>query len=221
MRLFLASQDLGDFRGVLDRLVGDNRKALVIGNTRDYCQDESKITNAIKKTLVNLANISIDAQRLDLRKYFRKSSELEKYIAKIQPGLIFSIGGSVYCLATAMHESGMDKIIQKGVQEDKFVYGGYSAGSMVTACDLLPYSVEERLSPEKARETYGIEPYTFGLKLIEEHIVPHANREDHSEANQIRLAQIARAGGKPILLNDTDVYLVEGEEKTVLHPGTK
>lgn len=121
-----------------------------------------------------------------------------------------------------MHESGMDKIIQKGVQEDKFVYGGYSAGSMVTTDDLLPYSVEEKLiSPEKARETYSIEPYTFGLKLVEGYIMPHADREDHSETNQIRLAQIARAGGKPILLNDTDVYLVEGKEKTVLRPDTK
>ena len=95
MRLFLASQDLGDFSNILDKLVGDNRKALIIGDARDYYQDDVRIANVIKKTLVNLANIGIDAGRLDLRKYFRKSSELEKYIAEIQPGLIFSIGGSV------------------------------------------------------------------------------------------------------------------------------
>lgn len=89
MRLFLASQDLGDFSDVLDRLVGDNRKALVIGDARDYYQDDVRIANVIKKTLVNLANIGIDAGRLDLRKYFHKSSELEKYIAKNPAGINF------------------------------------------------------------------------------------------------------------------------------------
>ncbi len=77
----------------------------------------------MEKTLVNLGKIGIEAKRLDLRPFFCKQAELARYIEEKQTGLIFSVGGNVICLATALHESGMDEIIRQGVAEDRFVYG--------------------------------------------------------------------------------------------------
>ena len=220
MRLFLASQDLGNFPEVLEELVGDKKRALVIGNTRDYYQDEKRIKDSLEKTFVNLEKIGIQSQRLDLRDYFGKPEELAKYVETYDPGLIFSIGGNVYCLATAMHESGMDKIIQQGLASDKFVYGGYSAGSMITLGDLSPYEIRKTSEEnsfynlsERAEKTYNLPPYMSGLGIIDEYIIPHMDREDHIETMKQRIKNIEKIGAKTILLNDADVYIVNGDEK--------
>ena len=70
MKLFLASQDMGDFPEVLEKLVGEKKRALVISDARDYYQDEERIEEALEKTFVNLQKIGIENKRLDLREYF-------------------------------------------------------------------------------------------------------------------------------------------------------
>lgn len=157
MKLFLASQDMGDFPEVLEKLVGEKKRALVISDARDYYQDEERIEEALEKTFVNLQKIGIENKRLDLREYFGKSDKLAEDVQMYDPGLIFAIGGNIYCLATALHESGMDEIIQQGVEDNKFVYGGYSAGAAVAADDLSLYEVMDddpalHRSPEIVRD---------------------------------------------------------------------
>lgn len=68
MRLFLASQDLGNYADILQEMVGNKRHAFVISNARDYYNDETRINSCIEKTLVNLNKIGIEAERLDLRR---------------------------------------------------------------------------------------------------------------------------------------------------------
>lgn len=216
MKLFLASEHLGNFGNRLSDLVGENRTALIISNARDYYLDEDRINAQVALTISDLNDINITAERLDLRKYFGKPDELRQFIAESNPGLIYSIGGNVFCLATALKESGMDEIIRQGVQNDTFVYAGYSAGSMITAHDLSLYDVGTNLGPARVYDAYGVEAYTSGLGLIPEYIAPHMDREDHLPTMRARIAQIEQAGQTPILLNDPDVYLVDDDLKEVL-----
>lgn len=228
MRLFLASQDLGNYAHVLQEMVGEKRHAFVISNARDYYGDEEKIASSVEKTIVNLGKIGIKAERLDLRPYFGKQSELEKLITEKNIGLIFSIGGNVICLSTAMHASGLDEIIKKGLAEDKFVYGGYSAGSMVTANNLSLYQFEvqtdgEQTSyniPDVTREIYQLEPLKQGLGLIsQQYIVPHMDRADHIDTMLKRITQIEQAGEEVIRLNDADVFVIDGNNAHVMRGG--
>ena len=198
MRLFLASQELGNFGSKLRELVGDNSKALVISNTRDYYLDEARISNAVQEMGDVLAKNKIGAERLDLRKFFGKATELKKYIEDYEPGLIFSIGGNVYCLATALHESGMDEIIKDGVHDDKFVYGGESAGAMIAAHRLGLYEVKDEVSSDRVQATYGITPCMVGLDFSEVYVVPHANREERTAVTQTRIRQNEAVGEQPI-----------------------
>lgn len=223
MKLFLASQDLGNFSQTLAELVGEKKRALVISNARDYYQDENRIEDSLAKTFINLKNIGITSKRLDLRKYFDDPDQLTKEVQTYDPGLIFSIGGNVFCLATALHQSGMDKIIQHGLQNDNFVYGGYSAGSMVAANDLSLYDVKKVDSEDKpynmsnkTLQTYNLHPYSFGLNLIDSYIIPHANREDHTEMNKQRIKKFTEYDAKYILLDDQDIYVVNNSEPKIL-----
>lgn len=224
MRLFLASQDLGDYSHILQQLVGEKRQALVISNARDYYKDEEKISKVTEKTLSNLESIGIKAERLDLKPYFNKQSELADLIEQKQPGLIFSIGGNVVCLATALHASGLDQIIKQGLANNQFVYGGYSAGSMITANDLTLYQLVPKpgeTSPphrvaEITYEIYDMPPYLHGLGIVPQYIVPHMNRADHIDAMQERLEKIRQAGAEPLCLNDPDVFVIDGESNQLL-----
>lgn len=221
MKLFLASQDMGDFPEVLEKFVGEKKRALIISDARDYYQDEERIEEALEKTFVNLQKIGIENKRLDLREYFGKSDKLAEDVQMYDPGLIFAIGGNIYCLATALHESGMDEIIRQGVEDDKFVYGGYSAGAAVAADDLSLYEVMGdnpalHRSPEIVHEVYGIEPYKEGLKLIEQYIVPHIDRVEVAKENEERLENIAQVGAEAVPLEDAEVFLVKDEKEVVL-----
>ena len=224
MRLFLASQDLGAHAETLRKMVGEKRQALVISNARDYYNDESRIASSVEKTLVNLDRIGIKASRIDLKPYFNKPSELESLIRQSDVGLIFSIGGNVICLATALHASGMDEIIRNGVAADQFVYGGYSAGAMIATYDLSPYRLKPQPNQEPHPSTifditqtiYNLPPYEQGLGLISEYITPHMDRPDHIDAMNERLNNISQIGGKAIRLNDPEVYVVDGNTKEIL-----
>lgn len=224
MKLFLASQDLGNFATILQAMVGKKKRALVISNARDYYNDEARIAGGVEKTLVNLGKIGIEAERLDLRPFFGKQSELARYIEEKQAGLIFSVGGNVICLATALHESGMDEIIRQGVAEDRFVYGGYSAGSMVASHNLSLYLIDAKsgeelplcFNPDVTKEIYGVESYRQGLGLIPEYVVPHMDRSDCIDVMRKGLNKTAQAGAEAICLDDADVFVVNDENKEIL-----
>lgn len=224
MRLFLASQDLGNYANTLKQMVGEKRRAFVISDARDYYNDETRIADSVEKTLVNLGKIGIEAERLDLRLYFEKQQELVVLIEQKQIGLIFSIGGNVICLATALHASGMDEIIRQGIIEDKFIYGGYSAGSMVTGNDLSLYQLDAKLGEEVplyrvadvTYDVYNLAPYQQGLGLIPQYIMPHMNRTDHVDAMRERLTKIERAGAEVICLDDEDVLVINNDDAKLM-----
>lgn len=212
MKLFLSSQDLGNYAADLYELVGDNRKTLVITNAQDYKNPADKAERVAKKLQI-LQEAGFEVQELDLREYFAKDpAELKKLVTDYNPGLIYSIGGNVFLLATALKISSMDDILRELLAEDKVVYVGHSAGAMVTAKDIEVYERDD-LKVEDVAAYYGVESITDGLGLIDEYIIPHANRPERAQTTTFYKSQIAKIGAEPIILNDGDVYIMNGNHK--------
>ena len=123
MRAFLASNNLGGFGSKLPEMVGNNLKTLVIFNARDYKNPEER-TICVEKTLANLSAVGLSPEEIDLKNYFKNSSGLKKLVRNYNPGCIFVDGGNVYLLATALHLSGIDKILHQDLSDDRYVYAG-------------------------------------------------------------------------------------------------
>ncbi len=209
MRLFLTSSNLGKFPETLIEMVGDNKKALLITNARDHRSEEDRKT-VVEHDAQRLIDCGFNVTELDLRKYRNNPAALKEYIKEFNPGLIFAIGGNVYSLATTLHFSGMDEILREDLSEDKYVYGGYSAGAMVASHDLLNYQdsfgrrIDDRL--DQTEGLYG-EIFTDGLGLIDEYVIPHADEEEFKETCKIAETSISEKGSTPVVLNDADVFV--------------
>ena len=215
MRLFLASNDLGNYANKLSEMVGStNRKTLVISNARDYKTPEARL-ETLNHDLAFLRAANLEPIELDLRLYFGKPEELRKYIEEYRPGLIFVMGGNLFMAATALHESGMDDIIREGLAADEFVYGGYSAGSMVAAKDLKQYL--DNYSKDNGRYDESIAVYgkacTDGLGIIDEYVCPHSDRDRFAKYCEEAVEKLPTRGLTPIKLKDSDVFVIEGETK--------
>lgn len=217
MRLFLASDDLGDHPDKLAEMVGNNNKTLLISNARDYKTPEKRLA-VVEEDAGVLTAAGLEPVELDLRPYFGKPNELREYVRKFQPGLIFLMGGNTFLIATALEESGMDIIIREGLANNSFVYGGYSAGSMVAARNLNNYL--DSYGKDDDRYDQALEIYkhatTEGLGIIDEYVCPHADNARFALLCEEAAKSISAKGFTTIKLNDADVFVIEDEKKAIL-----
>ncbi len=214
MKLFLASHNFGNFAETLQNMVGDNRKTLVITNARDFLSDEERKLS-VKEKLDLFHEHGFAAEELDLRNYFASLPEkLEEYVKKSNPGLIYCIGGDMFMLATALNVSGMDKIIRRRVRSGNSVYGGSSAGSIVTSPDIEIYERDE-LEVETVPSYYGVEAVTSGLGLIDNYIIPHVGVDRFAERTKFYEAQLQKIHADYITLGENDVYIVDNGHKVI------
>jgi hypothetical protein len=70
--------------------------------------------------------------------------------------------------------------------------------------------------PEVTKELYGKKAPLDALGLIDFYPVCHAYREDHAEKTDIYRRNIVEFGGKAVLLDDSDVIIVDGRKSEVL-----
>ncbi len=215
MRLLLTSDLTGDSIGCysdkLIKLIGENHKVLLISNARDHRTPERR-KEIVDEDTGLLAGCGLEVVELDLRKYFGRSNELKEYISEFNPGCIFAMGGNVYSLATSMHLSGMDKILLADLKNDRYVFAGYSAGSMVTAKDLMNYhSTYGERAGDRLDETEAIygEVFTGGLGLVDGYIVPHAGSIKFDAISKVAERKLKELGLKPIVLRDSDFAVVQ------------
>lgn len=214
MRLFLSSQDLGNFAEDLRQLVGDNRKTLLITNARDYAKPEIK-ANVVEHKLAMMEDAGFKPVELDLREYFSKDPiELETFVTEFNPGLVLTMGGSVFLLSTALAISGMDNVIRRRLTEDAIVYAGYSAGAMVASKDISNYGMDN-IDISSVPSYYGAPAITNGLALIDEYIIPHADQEEYREYTNTYQKNLDKIGVEVIVLNNQDAYIVNGNHKAI------
>ncbi|MDR0462844.1 MAG: peptidase E [Pseudomonadales bacterium] len=214
MRLFLASQDFGKHVDRLRELVGDNKRTLFIINARDERDSDYRQDKTLeKKRLLESGGFEWLGE-LDLRKYFGKKDELRKYLADQKIGHIHVSGGNTYLLRKAFALSGFDEIIKEMLMSDELVYSGSSAGSMVLTPDLNHYFQDDRSKIKAAG--YPDEIIWDGLGLVDEYISPHHSNEGHEDVSRERKEAFEKSGAPYILLDDSDVLVIDGEKKEVL-----
>ena len=215
MRLYLASHNLGPYMDELLKLIGEKgRKALFIENARDYYPDEKR-TNDLKEKLAMLSELGFEAKELDLRNYFGKPNELEKFLQSYKPDLIYASGGNVFLLATAYHLSGFDEILRNDLTNDRYVYGGFSAGIMVI-CKTIKFYGHDHLIPERVSEIYGVNAVLNGVGLVDYQIVPHADAQKHLETTKDYVCRIENAGLKALPLNQESVIIIDNAGQRIL-----
>ena len=218
MRLFLASNVLGNYPDKLVELVGENRKVLVISNARDHRTPEDRKV-IVKHDMDIIRTCGLEPLELDLKNYIGKSDELRAYIDTFAPGCIFVMGGNYYSLATTFKLSGMDKILLSDLAEDKYVYAGYSAGAMVTAPDLMnyfsSYGSRDGNRMEEARAIYG-EVYTDGLGVVDFYVLPHIDEEKFRESYEKAASELSGKDLKTAALKNSDVILIQDKNTTFL-----
>ena len=162
-----------------------------------------------------LSELGFKVKELNLRNFFGKPNELKAYIRSYGPDLIFAGGGNVFLLATAYHLSGFDKILLEDLEMDRYVYGGFSAGTMVL-CKTIKVYGHDHLVPERVPEIYGVDAVMEGLGLVDYQLIPHANEPEHLEMTKIYAERIKKAGLEAFLLNQEAAIIINGDTKRIL-----
>lgn len=211
MKLFLASQDFGDHVDKLRKLVGKNKNALVIFNARDHKEGDGG--EQFQREL--LAKNDFNFYRLDLRNYFGKKLELEKFVSEYKPGLVILLGGNTFLLRRALAQSGFDEIICRDVRKGKYVFVGHSAGAIVAGPDLQGF---DQMDDENLTfPPYQKEIIWGGLRLTDVRIIPHADSPRYEkEIIKLRKEFFDKLGYKYIALNDADVLIIDGNKRELL-----
>lgn len=215
MRLFLASQDFGSHVDRLHKMTGGNEKTLLIFNARDYKTNKDRNEAIDRKTKLFKSVGFSDVTELDLRNYFNKPTELIDYLDNCRPGLIFVFGGNYFVLRRAFALSGFDNKLIRDLKNDKYVYAGGSAGSMI-ATPSLQYYDDDKQKINMTPAGYSSDIIMDGLNLINLYLIPHANNIDHKEKTKKYSHNVEISGNKYLLLNDSDVFVVDGEKEEVL-----
>jgi dipeptidase E len=213
MKLFLASQDFGSHADRLREMVGENRKTLVVFNARDYASAEDQLDLRKRKEKLLFEN-GFPFQELDLRNYFGKEKDLEKFIADYKPDLVDLMGGNEFLLRRALAQSGFDKILRRDIKNEKYVFAGHSAGAIVAGPDLHGY---ERMDYEKLVVVgYQKKVIWDGLSLTNVRVIPHADSPEYKEVTKTRRELFTKLNYEYVVLNDTDVLVIDGEKKELL-----
>lgn len=176
MRLYLSSFKLGNKPEELVSLVGENKKAVLILNALDHAS-RAREEFLISQTK-ELADLGFSVEELDLRKFFNKKDELEKFLAK--KGLVWINGGNTFILRRAMKQSGFDIVIKKLLEKDALVYGGFSAAVCIITPTLRGLEITD--DPNIAPDSYEKEIIWDGLNFIDYSVAVHY-ASDHSESH--------------------------------------
>lgn len=206
--MYLSSYRLGEHPEKLTALVGNNKKVAVIPNARDYSNDIERRNAGVQKEIDDINNLGLQAEEIDLRKYFGKPNELEQKLSRF--GIVWVIGGNVFVLRRAFRESGMDKWVIKQKDNHEFVYAGYSAGVCILSPSLKGLELVD--DPIVVGEGYPKETVWDGLGLIDFAFAPHFESPGHPETEAVgrEVEHYKKARIKFRALHDGEVIIING-----------
>jgi len=177
VKFYLSSYHLCDEPERLSALGAKNNRVAVVQNALDAYTDLERRERGLQREFADLKAIGLVAEELDLRLFFGKAAELQKYIEGF--GYLWVTGGNAFVLRRAFSLSGLDSILQKKLHEDDFVYSGYSAGICVLAPTLKGIHIADE--PQAMPKGYSSQIIWTGLGFIPYCIAPHY-RSNHSES---------------------------------------
>lgn len=215
MRLYLSSFRNGDHTDRLLALRRTHRPVAVIANAVDEAPADVR-REAVAGEAERLGSIGLTCTEVDLRDFVDDEAGLEAALREFE--VIWARGGNVFVLRYAMARCGADRVFPRLIDEDAFVYAGYSAGP----CCLSPSlrGLEACDDVEAVHRLYGADadPIWPGLGVIEEAFVPHLDSPGHPETELLKpVAELyERTGVSHLRLSDGDVYVVDGHTRELL-----
>lgn len=211
MRLFLSSQNIGNYPKVFYDLAGDNKKLAYIGYAKDdwAVEDRQAKTSEHKQQFVELG---FDFYEIDLRKYFGKQNNLRETLANF--GSIWVSGGNTFFLRKAFAYSGLDEILVDMVGQDKVAYGGSSAGSIIVTPSLR--GTEHGDNPEVVPHGYKNEIIWEGLNLVPFYVVPHYQSDWWGKEANLMIEYLKSKNLEYYALKDGQAVLVNGNKEEFL-----
>jgi dipeptidase E len=180
VKFYLSSYHLGDEPQRLSALGAKNSRVAVVQNALDAYTDVGRREIGWRREFADLKAIGLVAEELDLRLFFGKAVELQKYIEGF--GYLWVTGGNTFVLRRAFSLSGLDSILRHKLDEDDFVYAGYSAGICVLGPTLKGIHLAD--DPQAMPMGYSAQILWTGLGFIPYCIAPHY-RSDHFESTLI------------------------------------
>lgn len=210
MRLFLSSQDLGNYPNVAAKLAGKNKKAAYIKNAQDdLLPEERNFSTPEKKKMFEDAGFEFE--EIDLRDYFGKPEKLLNLLSNF--GSFWSSGGNTFILRRAMAASGLDEILKNLLSEDKILYGGWSAGACVTAPSLRGIEYGDRPQPDIVPRNYPNKKIIWGgLNLVPFMIVPHYKSDWFGKEANKSIEYFKKHKIEYTSLKDGQVIVVNGKK---------
>jgi len=179
MHLYLSSYLVGDQGDNLADLAR-GKTALLVSNALDFSNDSARLKSGREREITRLAELGIPSEPLDLRDYFASQHALSD--KHTEAGMLWVVGGNTFLLRKAMHLSGLDQLIHDKVDDDHFLYGGYSAGVCVLSASLRGIHLADM--PEAQSVGYEHPAIWEGLGIIDYYIVPHY-RCNHFESESM------------------------------------
>jgi len=178
MKLYLSSYKMGNKTTDLLKMLNGKKKIGYIPNALDFATDLDRKEKSEQGDIQEINSLGLETERIDLREYFGKEAELRKKVEKL--GAIYVRGGNAFILRQAMKLSGLDNILLK-LQDDNFVYAGYSAGCCVLSPSLKSTALIDNpnIYPYELKETIWT-----GLGIIPYNFLPHFD-SDHPESEDI------------------------------------
>ncbi len=215
MRLFLSSQDFGNYADIAIKLTGKNKKAAFIKNAQDdKPASERNFSLPEKKHMFEEAGFEL-FEEIDLRDYFGKADLLRKKLLDF--GSIWCAGGNTFILRRAMAASGLDDLLIEWLKEDKILYGGWSAGACIAAPSLRGVEQGDRPHPDVVPDNYPIKEIVWdGLNLVPFMIVPHYGSDWFKEQADASAGYLKENNIPHKILKDGQVIIVDGDKEKFL-----
>ncbi|MDP6453446.1 MAG: Type 1 glutamine amidotransferase-like domain-containing protein [SAR202 cluster bacterium] len=203
MKLYLSSFHLGDRAKEFADMVSGDRRVGVIRNSLDTSTDYERLRRGQEQEFEDLQAIGLNPESIDLREFFENQNDLRGVVDSFDA--LWVVGGNTFVLRRAMQQSGFDAILLDKVEDERFVYGGYSAGICVLTPNLDGIHLVD--DPDVVPEGYSDETIWEGLGIVPFSIAPHY-RSDHPESEMIEKSVEYFIENKIpfIALRDGDVY---------------
>jgi dipeptidase E len=206
MKLFLASS-FEKTAAIFEKKMKAKLKkknVIFIANAADNHTGDKWWIKADNKTFTDYGAVVLET---DLRTI---SKEEFTYLLEISD-IIHFCGGSVLYTISLLKERGFDSLISDYVENNKIIYSGTSAGSMIVAKDLslCAFDPEEKPFLEKMKN------YT-GLGLVDFLIMPHANNADFTEGNVEMVKRLPKYSQSVIFIYDRQAVWVEDNKLEIV-----
>jgi len=211
MRLFLSSENLGNYPDEFLKLVGPNKRLAFVENAKDDWDAKDRKAK-VEEHLKQFKDVGFDVFELDLRDYFGKHQELTKKLSACSG--VFVAGGNTFILSRAFRYSGLDKFLYDAVRKNELAYGGSSAGSIIATPSLRGSELGDH--PKVTPKGYKDEIIWDGLDFVNFHVIPHYKSDWFGIEAEAMLDYMKSHAMNYKTLMDGQVFLVNGDRAELL-----